>query len=55
MDFDDNKFVDCAITARAYCIISNDKHFNILKEIDFPVVITYTIEEFKKVINNQQL
>lgn len=55
MNFEDNKFVDCAFAAGSNSIISNDKHFNILKEIDFQVVITYTIEEFKKVINNQQL
>ena len=30
-DPDDNKFVDCAITANARYIVSNDKHYNILK------------------------
>ena len=30
-DPDDNKFVDCALNAGADYIITNDKHFNILK------------------------
>ncbi|MCB0650645.1 MAG: putative toxin-antitoxin system toxin component, PIN family [Saprospiraceae bacterium] len=37
-DPDDNKFVDCAISAGVKYIVSNDKHFNALKEIDFPPV-----------------
>lgn len=35
-DNDDNKFVDCAIKAGAHYIVSNDKHYNVLKEIPFP-------------------
>lgn len=38
IDPDDNKFVDCAVSARAEVIVTNDKHFNILKEIEFPSV-----------------
>lgn len=45
-DEDDNKFVDCAIAANAKFIISNDKHFRILKEIEFPKVDVIGIEEF---------
>jgi uncharacterized protein len=47
-DPDDNKFVDCAIAANAKCIVSEDKHFRILKTIDFPKVEVLTIEEFKE-------
>ncbi len=36
---DDNKFVDCAVAANASFIVSHDKDFNILKEIDFPKAI----------------
>ena len=32
-DLDDNKFVDCAVSAGAECIITNDAHFNVLKTI----------------------
>lgn len=37
-DSDDNKFVDCCITANAQYIVSNDRHFDILKHIEFPHV-----------------
>lgn len=30
-DPDDNEFVDCAIAADAKCIVTNDKHFSVLK------------------------
>jgi len=49
-DPDDNKFADCAINAGADCIVTNDKHFNILKEIDFPKINVIDIEYFRKVI-----
>ncbi len=45
-DYDENKFVDCAITSNAEFIVTNDKHFNILKKIGFPKVYIKTIEEF---------
>jgi uncharacterized protein len=45
-DPDDNKFVDCAITANVKFIVSNDKHFNILKHIDFPKVEVVKIDDF---------
>ena len=35
-DSDDNKFVDCAITAGATFIVSNDRHFAELEKYDFP-------------------
>ena len=45
-DYDDNKFVDCAIACNAEYIITNDRHFKELKKIDFPKVNCITIEEF---------
>jgi predicted nucleic acid-binding protein len=50
VDPDDNKFVDCAIAANADYIVTNDKHFNILKEINFPKVSCITIEEFIEIL-----
>ncbi len=47
-DPDDNKFVDAAIAGRVKYIVSNDKHFNILTEIKFPIVEVMRIEEFIK-------
>ena len=45
-DEDDNKFVDCAIAANAVCLVSNDKHFKVLKTIKFPKVNLLTLPEF---------
>jgi len=45
-DPDDNKFVDCALNTDADYIVTNDKHFNILKEIDFPFVKVIDIKTF---------
>lgn len=45
-DEDDNKFVDCAFVSGANCIVSNDAHFNILKEINFPKIFVLRIKEF---------
>lgn len=52
-DSDDNKFVDCAIAADAKYLVSEDKHFNILKSIDFPKVEIIGIEEFRIVLDEQ--
>ena len=50
-DNDDNKFVDCAITAGATYVVSNDKHFKVLKDIPFPHVEVKTLREFKEIVN----
>jgi putative PIN family toxin of toxin-antitoxin system len=47
-DVADNKFVDCAIASNAACIISNDRHFQVLKSIEFPKVLIFTVEEFEQ-------
>lgn len=45
-DPDDNKFVDCAIAENATFIVSNDSHFSVLREIDFPKLILKSLQEF---------
>lgn len=45
-DYDDNKFVDCAIIANADYIVSEDAHFDILKTIPFPKVKVVGLDEF---------
>ncbi|MBX3043887.1 MAG: putative toxin-antitoxin system toxin component, PIN family [Ignavibacteriae bacterium] len=52
IDKDDNKFVDCAIAGGADYIVTNDKHFNILKQIDFPKVSVISIDEFIELLKN---
>lgn len=49
-DYDDNKFVDCAIACNAQYLATNDKHFNVLQGIEFPKVNVITVEEFKFII-----
>lgn len=46
IDPDDNKFVDCAIAGRVKYVVTNDRHFNVLKEISFPKVDIISIDEF---------
>jgi putative PIN family toxin of toxin-antitoxin system len=48
VDRDDNKFVDCAIACGADYIITDDKHFRVLKEIEFPKVNVLTLDEFRE-------
>ena len=50
-DPDDNKFVDCAICGRAELLVSNDKHFNVLKDIGFPHVRVLRIQDFVQILN----
>ncbi|MBQ9465629.1 MAG: putative toxin-antitoxin system toxin component, PIN family [Muribaculaceae bacterium] len=45
-DVDDNKFVDCAIISNADYIVTQDKHFNVLKDISFPHVDVKSLEQF---------
>ncbi|MBQ6238265.1 MAG: putative toxin-antitoxin system toxin component, PIN family [Bacteroidales bacterium] len=47
-DPDDNKFVDCAITSGARYVVTNDRHYDVLKTIDFPTVDVISIKEFFK-------
>ena len=46
VDVDDNKFVDCAIAADAELIVTNDKHFDVLKTIPWPKLTIIKIKEF---------
>lgn len=49
-DEDDNKFVDCAFSAGASCIVSNDAHFRILVNVDFPKIIVMRIQDFIQIL-----
>ena len=50
-DPDDNKFVDCALNAGADYIVTNDRHFNVLKSINFPPLKVIDMETFKGIIS----
>lgn len=45
-DPDDNKLVDCAIIANAKYIVTQDHHFDVLKNIEFPKVDVVNIQTF---------
>lgn len=51
-DPDDNKFIDCAISAKVLFVVSNDKHFNILKKIKFPNVEIIDADTFLDRLKN---
>lgn len=50
-DPDDNKFVDCAIAANARCIVTEDTHFRILKNISFPYIEILKLDEFQELMS----
>ncbi len=49
-DPDDNKFVDCAFAANATYIVSNDKHFDVLKKIKYPPLQVIKLIEFLQIL-----
>lgn len=49
-DPDDNKFADLAISGNATYLVTNDKDFNVLKNLDFPAVSIANIQEFKEIL-----
>lgn len=51
-DPDDNKFVDCYLWGNANHLITHDKHFNVLKSIDFPKVNVISLDEFQSLLKN---
>ncbi len=52
-DADDNKFVDCAVASAADFIVSNDRHFRELQNIDFPKVSVLTASQFLEFLQNE--
>lgn len=45
-DPDDNKYVDCALVSNADHLVSEDRHFSILRDIEFPRISIIRIDEF---------
>lgn len=54
VDPDDNKFVDCAVAANADFIVTDDKHFNVLKKIEFPKVKVISKGKFLEMLESRQ-
>lgn len=51
-DPDDNKFFDIAVAANADYLVTNDAHFNAVKNLDFPFVKIITADKFMDIINS---
>ena len=49
-DPDDNKFVDCAISANARYVVTNDHHYDILRQTSFPKVDIISLVDFLKIL-----
>lgn len=49
-DPDDNKFVDCAIVANARYIVTNDRHYDVLRQIKFPIVDIIALKDFLELL-----
>ena len=52
-DYDDNKFVDCAIACNAHYLATNDKHFNVLKKVEFPKVNVINLKELTSILKSK--
>lgn len=49
-DPDDDKFIDCVVSASANYLVTHDKHFRIIETIPFPKITVISAEEFKKIL-----
>lgn len=54
-DPDDNKFVDCSIVSHARYLVTEDKHFRVLKDIPFPSVHVIGIDDFLNEIRKHKV
>ena len=49
-DPDDNKFIDCAVVAQAKYIVTEDRHYDVLREVEFPKVDIIGLDEAMKIL-----
>lgn len=49
-DPEDDKFVDCAFKTNARYIVTQDHHYDVLRQISFPHIDVVDIDEFMKVL-----
>ena len=54
IDPDDNKYCDCAIAGKASFLVTEDKHFDILKSVPFPKLTPISIKYFLEVLKGGQ-
>ncbi|RNL50255.1 putative toxin-antitoxin system toxin component, PIN family [Pedobacter jejuensis] len=51
IDVDDNKFFDVAVAADVDFLVTDDRHFDAVKNIDFPRVEVISSEEFLRILS----
>ena len=49
-DPDDNKFVYCAVAGNARFVVTEDSHYKILREIDFPKVDIISLDDMLQMV-----
>lgn len=49
-DPDDNKFIDCAIAAQAKYIVTEDHHYDVLRDLEFPKVDIIGLDDAMRMI-----
>ena len=49
-DADDDKFADLAISSNANYLVTNDHHFDVLKNLPFPTVKVVSFEVFREIL-----
>lgn len=52
-DPDDNKFSDCAFAGNVHFLVTDDKHFTILKSTSFPSINVITLDQFKELLTGK--
>ncbi len=50
-DADDNKYCDCAVAANADYLVTEDRHFDVVKNIGFPSVRVLSVDDFAAMID----
>lgn len=52
-DLDDNKFIDTYINSNSEYLVTNDKHFNSIKNLQHPEVRIVNIDEFMIILKEK--
>ncbi len=54
IDKDDNKYIDCMVAGQADFLVTEDRHFNILRQIEFPDLKVIDLESFATLLRNMK-
>jgi uncharacterized protein len=53
-DPDDDKFVDCYVASNADYLVTEDKHFRVLRQIPYPIVKVISSKQFLSLLQDRQ-